>query len=365
MQTFEPVLALGFMSGTSADGVDAALIRTDGTSVIEFVESLTCDYEDAFRSTLVQAASESVSLDDVITLERQLTDLHVQAGQRLLAKANVTSDQLAIAGFHGHTLRHDTVHHSTCQIGDPSWLGTRLGCAVVSDFRSADIAAGGQGAPLAPLFHQALLQHVPKPAVVLNLGGVGNVTWIGADGTLMAGDTGPGCGLLDQWAQEHLELPFDEDGKCASAGTANAELADQILKHEFFRRPFPKSADRYQFRFVDVRHLSPADGAATLCSITAGAVAQCLADLPELPKTTWVTGGGAQHPVLMENLRQAIGDVRPVEDAGLRGASLEAECFAWLAVRRLRQLPTSLPSTTGCAQPTCGGSISLPAQGMA
>lgn len=355
---FEPIFALGLMSGTSADGVDAALVKTDGESRFEFHHAITVPYPDLHRGQLLNAARADVPLSELLQLERELTETHVQACDDVLSQtAAVDRRELGVIGFHGHTIRHDAKRGLTWQLGDASFLSARTGCRVVHDFRRRDIAAGGQGAPLAPLFHQMLFANTKEPTVVLNLGGVANVTWIGANGEILAGDTGPGCGQLDAWAKLHLGTACDRDGELARAGTPDYEVVRRAMQTPFFQLPIPKSADRYNFDGLDLGRLGPADGAATLCAITVAAVASTVRQLPAYPNSIWVAGGGSRHPVLMEMLGKELGPVQSIEEAGCRADSLEAECFAWLAVRRLRNLATSVPETTGCSRPTCGGSV--------
>jgi len=354
---FEPVVVIGLMSGTSADGIDAALIRTDGTQKFEFIDSLTTPYEDDLRTQLIDMAQNDVPMAEILRLERTLTEQHVQACQTLLGQHGDLTPQLV--GFHGHTIRHDAERRLTWQIGDPSILADAIRCPVVSDFRRRDIAAGGQGAPLAPLFHQFLLSEQQRPTAVLNLGGVANVTWLGDDGKILAGDVGPGCGLLDAWIFERTGQPYDHSGRIAARGQVHDEVVRQTLDQPFFKQALPKSADRYQFLRVGVDQLSVEDGAATLCAITAGAVGQALSQMPSRPGTLWVTGGGARNPILMEMLGRHFDKVASIEQLGWRADSLEAECFGWLAVRRLRGLPTTVPATTGCQRPTCGGTLTF------
>ena len=355
---FDPVFALGLMSGTSADGVDAALVKTDGELQFEFLHAITVPYSDSLRRQLLDAARADMPLSDVLQLERDLTDAHVHACDDVLSQVNtITRQDVGVIGFHGHTIRHDGTRGLTWQLGDASFLSAKTCCRVVCDFRRRDMAAGGQGAPLAPLFHKMLLAEKSAPTVVLNLGGVANVTWIGANGEILAGDTGPGCGLLDAWAKLHLGTAFDRDGGLARAGAPDLEVVNRAMRAPFFQASIPKSADRYDFDGLDLGRLSPSDGAATLCAITVAAVASTVRQLPDYPKSIWVAGGGSKHPVLMEMLRKELGPVQSIDAAGCRADSLEAECFAWLAVRRLRNLATSVPETTGCSHPTCGGSV--------
>lgn len=347
--------AFGLMSGTSADGVDAALIRTDGKDSFQFVGAITLPYEDSFSHRLLATASSDVSLLEVLRLEQALTLRHVEACRTLLDAYPAQEDQPAVIGFHGHTVRHVSSEGLTWQLGNPSLLAEQLGIPVVSDFRRRDMAAGGQGAPLAALLHQHLMAHVPKPTAVLNVGGVANVTWLGQDGQVIAGDTGPGCGLLDAWIRRHTGRSFDCHGEVAKAGSVDHGLVAATLRDAYFQRPFPKSADRFDFAVDRLDRLSTPDGAATLCAITVAAVVGALHTFPALPETLWVTGGGTHHPVIMGGLRQHLARVLPIEAAHLRSAYLEAECFAWLAVRRLRGLPTSWPTSTGANRGTVGG----------
>ncbi|HYM33729.1 MAG TPA: anhydro-N-acetylmuramic acid kinase [Candidatus Cybelea sp.] len=350
-------LALGLMSGTSLDGIDAALIVTDGVTVSKHGAWTTVPYDTALRERLRSVLG---GVGDVAGAERALTEAHAAAVAKLLAEAGVAAREVAVIGFHGQTILHQPERRRTWQIGDGKLLSERTGIAVVNDFRSADVAAGGQGAPFAPLYHVALAQGLERPLAVLNLGGVGNVTWIGEGGPI-AFDTGPANAPIDDWLRRHLGQPMDHGGQLARTGKVDGARVNAALAHRYFSLSPPKSLDRNDFTEAMVAGMSAADGAATLTEITAAAAAAALAHMPAPPRRWLVTGGGRHNAVLMAALARRIGvPVEPVEAAGWRGDALEAEAFAFLAVRSLEGLPLSLPGTTGVPQPMTGGRLWRP-----
>jgi anhydro-N-acetylmuramic acid kinase len=351
---------IGLMSGTSLDGVDAAWLETDGVSVSAFGPAVTVPYDAALRGDL----REILDLAPVLPVYdprlpsavERLTEYHVRAVEALACSAD-------LVGFHGQTILHKPNRRRTWQIGDPGTLARRLGVPVVYDFRSADVAAGGQGAPLAPVYHAALAAALPKPLAVLNIGGVANVTWIGRDGSLLAFDTGSGNGPLDDWVFKHTGQAFDAGGALARAGQANPDVLGRLMAHPYFGMPGPKSLDRLEFGRAltesGLSGLSAADGAATLAGFTVASVAAAV--FPERPGRWLVCGGGRLNPVLMDGLRDALGvPVEPVEAVGWNGDALEAQCFGFLAARVVAGLPLSYPSTTGVPAPTLGGRIAQP-----
>ncbi|MCA9257749.1 MAG: anhydro-N-acetylmuramic acid kinase, partial [Planctomycetales bacterium] len=214
-------VALGMMSGTSCDGVDVALLETDGENKIQFLGGLTVPYEDDLRQRLLEAAQFDVPIADLLRIERDISQCHVEAVKQLAKSAPEAYARVEIVGFHGHTVRHLPNERLTLQIGNPWLLAEELGLEVVTDYRRCDMACGGQGAPLVAMFHRALFAGEPRPTMVLNLGGVANVTWLGPKDEIIAGDTGPGCGLMDEWAQTMADLPHDRDGRLAKAGTVD------------------------------------------------------------------------------------------------------------------------------------------------
>ena len=355
------IRAIGLMSGTSADGVDAAAVDTDGRGRVVRGPWISVAYDAALRRRL-----RTLDRGDAAALravEADLTQIHVAAVASLSARLD---SPVSVIGFHGHTVHHDPARGVTRQIGDAARLAAACGVDVVADFRSADIAAGGQGAPLAPLWHAALAAGLEKPVAALNLGGVANVTYLdGAPspdaeaGDIRAFDTGPGNALLDDWALRHTGAPLDRDGRLATAGAVDESRLEALMADPYFAAPPPKSLDRDHFAVRAARvldGLSPADGAATLVAFTAAAVAAARDRLPQAPKRWLACGGGRRNPALMEALRRRLGaPVEPVEAVGWDGDALEAQAFAWLAVRSLRGLPLSLPDTTGVAAPCCGG----------
>lgn len=348
---------IGLMSGTSLDGVDAAYLETDGERIGAFGPTLTLPYDDTLRTDLRRLLTRAPTLaaddPDLVSAVTRLTEAHVAAVRALGREADVI-------GFHGQTILHQPQHRRTWQVGDAEMLAMRTGMRVAFDFRSADVAEGGEGAPLAPVYHVALAAGMAKPLAVLNVGGVANVTFIGQDGTLLAFDTGPGNGPLDDWTARHTGAAFDRDGALARAGQVDRAVLGRLLADPYFARPAPKSLDRLDFaarlEASGVDQLSPADGAATLVAFTAGAVAA--ATLPERPMRWLVTGGGRRNPAIMGALRAALGvPVEPVETVGWDGDALEAQCFGFLAARTLAGLPLSFPGTTGVAVPMTGGQV--------
>lgn len=356
------MLALGLMSGTSLDGVDVALVETDGQVVIRLGPAATFPYDADRRLALMGVLGGSGPVAEV---ERELTLFHAQAVRDFLAARGIPAASVKVAGFHGHTVLHAPAERRTWQIGDGALLAERIGIPVVNDFRSADVAAGGQGAPLVPVYHRALAAGLEAPLAVLNLGGVGNVTWIGeqsgggGDGSLLAFDTGPGNALLDDWAMAHTGRPMDVDGKLASGGRVMRDAVEAFLHHSYFDRQPPKSLDRDEFHALAwelVKNASPADGAATLTAFTAAAVALAAYSFPRPVKRWLVTGGGRRNPEMMKALGRALAaPVEPVEAVGWDGDALEAQAFAFLAVRSLAGLPLTYPATTGAPAALTGG----------
>ena len=345
-------LTIGLMSGTSMDGVDAALLETDGEDAVRPLGFVSLPYDDREREA-IRAALGAGDERKVRAAETVVTEAHIRAVRHLLKKTG--SQGITAIGFHGHTLDHRPQDRLTRQTGDAGRLARETGIPVVADFRSADVAAGGQGAPLAPVYHRARLAGEIRPVAVLNIGGVANVTWIGRDGAMLAFDTGPGNALLDDWCRRHTGEPMDRDGRLAAQGRVDDDLLERLLDNPYFAAPPPKSLDRRSFSSAPVDTLSPADGAATLAAFTAAAVAR--APLPEPPRRWIVSGGGRRNPVLMAALPCPA---EPAEALGWDGDALEAEAFAYLAARRLRNLPASFPGTTGCPAPMTAGRLFPP-----
>ncbi len=355
---------IGLMSGTSLDGVDAAWVETDGERIGRIGPSLTMPYDPALRRDLRKLLdlAEAMLPDDPFLqdCERRVTERHAEAVLKLGLEAD-------LLGFHGQTILHRPVagkpgEGRTWQIGDAALLARLTGIAVAHDFRSADVAAGGQGAPLVPVVHAVLAAALPKPLAILNLGGVGNVTWIGRDGRLIAFDTGPANGPLDDWARRATGADYDKDGRLALAGQPDGAMLGHLLAHPYLQAPPPKSLDRLDFdralRDAGASGLSPADGAATLVAFCACAVAAAGRHFPEPPLQWLVAGGGRRNPALMRALAGALPEpVRPVEVAGWDGDALEAQAFGVLAARVAHGLPLTFPGTTGAPRPLTGGRL--------
>jgi anhydro-N-acetylmuramic acid kinase len=357
--------AIGLMSGTSLDGIDVALIRTDGENIVQRGPSQTYAYSDEqrkiLRSALVEAkylARRNERPSGLAKTEAALTDWHVEAVKRFLKTHPAAVD---VIGFHGQTVIHRPEIGLTVQLGDGKALAKRLGVPVVYDMRAADVAAGGQGAPFVPAYHCALAASLPeRPIAFVNIGGVANITWIGKNGDMIAFDTGPGNAPIDDWAMKHTGVARDTDGKLAATGTPNESVFEQFLNQPFFGVAPPKSLDRNSFAAITMDALSPGDGAATLVEIIARSIAKATSWLLEAPKVWIVCGGGRHNPAIMKALRNKLPNVQAAEAYGFNGDSIEAEAWAYLAVRSQKKLPLSFPMTTKVSVPMTGGVLALP-----
>ncbi|MEZ0304289.1 MAG: anhydro-N-acetylmuramic acid kinase [Hyphomicrobiaceae bacterium] len=356
--------AIGLMSGTSMDGIDVALIDTDGGDVVERGPAQSFLYDPRFKDSLRVAVAAARGLSDrasrpsaLADAERDLTAHHASAVSLFLKQHGLQRREIDVVSFHGHTVLHAPERRLTVQIGDGPALAAAIGIDVVYDLRAADCVAGGQGAPLAPVYHRALAGKLPeRPVVVLNIGGVANVTWIGPDGTLLAFDTGPGNAMIDDWMLRCRGVPRDEDGALAAAGRVHDDYVMQYLRHSYFGEPPPKSLDRNAFLLELVEGFSPQDGAATLTAFAATSIARAREHFPEQPKLWVVSGGGRRNKTLMAMIAERVESaVAPVEAAGMDGDALEAEAWAYLAVRSLKGLPITFPGTTGVPRPLTGG----------
>lgn len=357
------VWAVGLMSGTSLDGIDVALIRTDGIDVQARGAWLTVPYDEGYQKLLHEAVH---GRGDMLIVENKITRKHAEAVKALLKQANVNPKEVRVVGFHGQTVTHRPREGITWQIGNGALLAELTGIDVVCDFRRRDVAAGGQGAPLVPLYHAALARSLNLPVAVLNLGGIGNVSWIGRSentGTdilahdIMAFDTGPANVMLNDWALQHTGKPYDKDGALALAGKADMHVVERYMSDPFFKEHPPKSLDRNYFSLNPLDYLSPEDGAATLTEFAAQTIADAEHYFPAPAKQWLLTGGGRHNPALVKAISDKLPNVKQVEDVGWEGDAMEAQAFAYLAVRSLLRLPLTLPTTTGVNQAVTGGAL--------
>lgn len=353
--------SIGVISGTSMDGIDVAVVRTDGSRIMSTGPATVLAYDAALRRDLIAIVADPARAerDSLSDLEARVTDAHVQAVQHLLHANAIAPATIDVVGLHGQTIIHKPQQRFTRQLLDGARAARSLGIDVVNRFRHADIAAGGEGAPLVPLYHQALATALAQPLMVLNLGGVGNVTYIDGD-TVLAFDTGPASALIDDFLRRRRGLPYDKNGALAASGRVDEAILARLMANPYFDRPPPKSLDRNAFHAnaTAVDSLSDADGAATLTAFTVQATAAALHHCPRAP-TRWLVGGGGRlNTTLMTSLARRLGvPVQPVEAAGWNGDTLEAECFGFLAVRARLGLPLSLPTTTGVPAPMTGGDL--------
>jgi len=350
------------MSGTSMDGIDAALLTTDGIRIGRLGPAMTSTYPDDFRRRLGRVLGLSGGHPEALAVGREITDRHADIINKFVKKNDINIYNIDIIGFHGQTILHRPETRLTVQIGDGAALARQVGAPVAWDFRSADVAAGGQGAPFVPVYHAALAADLELPVAILNIGGVANVTWIGAADDILAFDTGPGNGPLDDWMIKSTGQAFDRDGVISASGVPDLQIVKNALSHPYFARRAPKSLDRNDFTHHSVSGLEVADGAATLVEITVQSIGAARRHFPR-PATNWIVcGGGRLNKWLVQRLEAVLAPARIVssDTMGWNGDAVEAQAFGFLAVRVLKGLPLSLPTTTGVPYPMPGGRIARP-----
>ncbi len=360
------------------DGIDVALIRTDGLGFVETSCAGEYPYDAAFKKRIEAGLADASHLESSIQrtpfltdLEQELTHRHALAIQRFLATHDLKAENVDVIGFHGQTVLHRHQKGYTIQLGLGQLLADETGIPVVFDMRANDMVHGGQGAPLVPVFHQALAASLPpefagkKPVAFVNIGGISNISYVGKSGELIAFDTGPGNALIDQWVFAKAGIPFDQGGAIAAEGNVIQAITDHYLAQPFFEQKVPKSLDRNDFKPLDEGAASLEDGARTLAHVSAAAIVKSCDHLPEPPNLWIICGGGRKNPKIMNDLAKLVlakngAPVILAEEAGLDGDSMEAEAWAYLAVRSIRQLPLTFPQTTGCSRAVSGGILVFP-----
>lgn len=369
--------AIGLMSGTSMDGIDVAMVETDGIRIDARGPAMAVAYDPAFRRQLEAGLSDAKSISDrterpggLAELEQGLTSRHGVAVQQFLDEFGIAAGSIDVIVFHGQTVLHRPEKALTVQLGDGAALARQTGIRVVHDMRVRDMQSGGQGAPLVPVYHAALAADLPAaldpgfgPVAFVNIGGISNMTVIAAGAAPLAFDCGPGNSLIDQWLKDNAGIPFDDGGRIAGEGTADLAVVERYLSHPFFAKIGPKSLDRGDFRLDAVRGMELSDGAATLAALSAAAIARSIRQLPVPPALWIISGGGARNRAIMENLQSLAGpdaSVVTAMEAGLDQDMMEAEAWAYLAVRSLAGLPLTFPTTTGCVEPVSGGVVATP-----
>lgn len=358
-----PLWAIGLESDTAISGVDVALIRTDGVDIFERKAEFSRPYSPTMREAITAVLGEKgqQDLNYLRQVEEQVTQHHIEAVQELLDTQDLSPRQIDVIGFSGHTVLNRPAQKLSVQIGDAQMMLDAFGIPVVNRFYQTDLASGGQGSPIFPAYYEALARTLEKPLVIFSIGGISSLTYIGVNGELIAFDVGPGNVLIDRWMQQRLGAEMDFDGLWAAKGQIDERLLTKLMQHPAIIQNPPKALEREDFLslLTDVEGSSLADGAATLTALTSESLVQaCEKFLPEKPSQYIVTGGGAYNPSMVKYLRQHLSaPVKTADEIGWNTMCLDAESFAFLAVRCLFGLPLTYPTTTGVEFPLSGGKI--------
>ena len=363
MSSIHATKVLGLTSGSSLDGVNASIIITDGIDVYENIKTFDIPYDDNLREALrhMQKNFTKMNDDEKIRIEKSLTDFHIGIAREIICDYG----DVDLIGFSGHIICHKPAEHILYQIGNEQQMADELGIKVIGKFRNADILAGGQGAPLSPIYHLSLVQKIAKPLVVVDIGGISSITFVGENGELIAFDAGPGNAAINEWVNKHGGMYMDYNGKLGITGHINDDVLASMMKHKYLKLLPPKATDSATFRdkLEHLEGLSLEDGCATATAYIATSILKAIDDfLPILPKKIIVCGGGAKNPTLVRFLKQrSIGmEIVTAQECDFDPLGIEAQAFAFLAVRRLQCMPTSYPFTTGASQEVIGGEIFEP-----
>lgn len=364
MDTLHARRVLGLISGSSLDGINAAVISTDGIDVFDFGPILDIPYDDELREKLryFHKNYKNATPEEKQILEAELTRVHAAVVNDII---NSYDEKIDLIGFHGHTIAHNPAEHFIYHLGDAQSLANTTGIKTVSRFRQADILSGGQGAPLSAVYHQALSADIEKPVAFVDIGGLASITWIGSNGELTAFDAGPGNIAINDWVFKHAGQHMDYNGQLAAMGNVQMPIINQLMRHKFIAKHPPKAADKDTFKdkLEHLEGLSLEDGAATATSFVAEVIAYSMAlYLPEQPKTLIVCGGGAKNPTLVRFIRQRYKntEVKTASEMGWDASAIEAQAFAYLAVRRVNLMPATYPFTTGVSMPCICGEVFEP-----
>lgn len=357
------------------DGIDVAVLKTDGETIVERGETGFFPYSAQTREMLEQSLVDAAEIKDrderpgnLSEAEERITSLHVDAVKVFLSQNQIAAEEVDVLGFHGQTVLHRPDEALTVQLGDGAKLATETGIVTVYDMRANDMEFSGQGAPLVPIYHKALSQNLSEefaaltPVVFVNIGGISNITYVGEE--LIAFDAGPGNALIDQWVQAQVGISHDQGGMIAAEGKIDQMLVDRYITDPFFEKPVPKSLDRNDFQLEQFESASIETVARSLARVTAESILKSAKHLPDCPKLWIICGGGRHNPHIMNDLQalaeEAGSKAIKSEEAGFDGDAMESEAWAYLAVRSLRELPLTYPLTTGCTKPVTGGKLILP-----
>lgn len=350
------------MSGTSMDGIDLALIESDGKNIIKTQDFLYYPYEKSFKEKLASLINQApTTLQQIRLIENELTILHANLVNNFLHEKKITPAEIDLIGFHGHTILHNPAQKITWQIGNAHLLNSLTKIPVIADFRSADVAAGGQGAPLVPIYHMHLFSTQKQPCAALNIGGISNITFFNGNDEekIEALDICFGNAPLDDLVKKHLNLNYDKDGFLAKSGNVNFALSNEILQNQIFHSKPPRSFDRGDFTKIlaPINNLNLNDALASLCYIHAKALAISLEFFSENPQEIFICGGGRKNHALTDEIKKQLPNIKikTTEEINLNGDAIEAQAFAFLAVRKIKNLPISFRNTTGVDGSCVGG----------
>ena len=361
----ETYYSLGFMSGTSMDGIDVSIIKSDGEQFVEVIDDIYLKYSDKLRSKLKRTVDECLTKDQFVKLsksmneiEKEITLCHVDAF-KLITKKNINI-KIDLIGFHGQTILHKPQKGYSIQIGDSKLLSRLINTTVVSNFRENDILNGGQGAPLAPLYHQLILTKIKLdlPSVLINIGGIANITYIESQKKIISFDTGPGNYLVDEWVKANSKMEFDNRGLLAKSGQVNEDILEKFLNDSYYKKNFPKSLDVKDFSLTNLDKLSLKDGCSTLSMLTAKSICAAINSFNNPPNVILFSGGGRKNEFIIDNISKILKKpVHLIDEFNFNGDFIESQAFAYLAIRSYQKKFISLPSTTGVKEPCLGGKI--------